>query len=83
MYCNRVYITKTKYKYNMRLCYNHEHYNITRHNNKLTGVKFEQHWRNNISIFSKMTQSLKLKCPKDFRDDKMVDVMRQIVAKED
>jgi len=48
-----------------------------------TGVKFEQHWRNNISIFSKMTQSLKLKCPKDFRDEKMVDVMRQIVAKED
>lgn len=48
-----------------------------------TGVKFNQHWRNNINIFRKMTESLKQKTPKDISEEQFVDVMRQIVAKEE
>ena len=48
-----------------------------------SGVKFDQHWRNNINLFTKMTESLKQKTPKDVSEDRFVDVMRQIVARED
>ena len=48
-----------------------------------TGVKFDQHWRNNLSLFTKMTESLKKKTPKDISEDQFVEVMRQIVAKEE
>lgn len=48
-----------------------------------SGVKFDQHWRNNMNIFRKMTESLKQKTPKDISEEQFVDVMRQIVAKEE
>ena len=48
-----------------------------------TGVKLDQYWRNNMTIFTKMTESLKEKTPKDISADQFVEVMRRIVAKEE
>lgn len=48
-----------------------------------SGIKLDQHWRNNMTIFIKMTESLKEKTPKDISTDQFVEVMRRIVAKEE
>lgn len=47
------------------------------------GVKFDQHWRNNINLFTKMTESLKQKTPKEISEEQFVEVMKQIIAREE
>eukprot|EP00116_Pleurobrachia_bachei_P012968 sb/3473230/ len=53
------------------------------YSHKPTGVKLHKHWKNNMTIFQKMAESLKQKAPKDISDNRFVDILRHIVAKEE